>query len=327
MIITRTPLRISLGGGGTDVPSYYQAREYGFLVAAAISKYVYVSINKNFNDDIFLRYNRYERARHATEIAHPILRECLKLMQTNQSLELTSMADIPAGTGLGSSGAFTVGVLKALSCFHKIPMSNERLAELACQIEIERLLEPVGKQDQYIASIGGISSFRFLANGNVEIVPIEISDATQVQLEENLLLFFTGVKRSASDVLAEEKFRLRNNQNTGFDILDQVRDLGHETKSALERGNLSEFGALLTQQWRLKLQRQPSDLHTQIDEWIQLGIAAGASGGKLIGAGGGGFLLFFAEKKSFLRKQMSELGLTEVPFHFDYEGATVVVAR
>jgi D-glycero-alpha-D-manno-heptose-7-phosphate kinase len=327
VIISRTPLRISLGGGGTDLPTYYEQRDSGYLIAAAIDKYVYVALNQNFDNQIFLRYSSYERADRTDGVQHPILRECLKTIGVEHSIEISSMADIPSGTGLGSSGSFTVGVLKALSQYRHLAISNERLAELACHIEMNVLLEPVGKQDQYIAAMGGLTAFQFRADGTVQSTPVQMEDAHRLRLEDNLLLFFTGLRRAASDSLTEEKRGMSSPGSSNLANLDQMRELGYETTRCLEKGDLMTFGELLTNQWKLKHQRQPSPLHDQIDEWIEEGCQSGAAGGKLVGAGGGGFLLFYAEDKSRLRQAMSQRGLVEVPFHFDYEGSTVLVSR
>ena len=333
MIITRTPLRISLGGGGTDLPSYYEGAGHGFLIAAAITKYVFIAVNRNFDDDILLKYSEIERVADAESVSHPLLRECLRATGSTHGLEVSSMADIPAGTGLGSSGAFTVGVLHALRMYGHAPTDRAELAREACSIEIERLGEPVGKQDQYIAAIGGLTSFTFHADGTVDWERLEVNDATRSQLEDNLLLFYTGVRRSASSVLEHEGAGIREGSSNGADRtgvaanLDRTRAIGYETRDALAEGDLDGFGELLSRQWKLKYERQPNVVNSQIDDLIGRGLAAGALGGKLVGAGGGGFLLFFADEKVGLRRKMAELGLEEVRFGIDYEGTTTLVAR
>lgn len=202
MIITRTPLRISLGGGGTDLPAYYRSEGSGFLVAAAISKYVYIAVNQNFDDDILLKYSQVERVLAADDVAHPLLREALLMTGVGSGIEVSAMADIPAGTGLGSSGAFTVGVLHTLWAYRREEVSNDELARQACVIEIDRLKDPIGKQDQYISAVGGLQAFEFHADERVDVIPLRVSDLTHDRLEENLLLFFTGLRRSAAEVLA-----------------------------------------------------------------------------------------------------------------------------
>lgn len=326
MIITRTPLRISLGGGGTDLPSYYRKNGHGFLIAAAITKYVYIAVNQNFDDDLLLKYSEVERAKSIDDVRHPLLRECLRATEISKRIEISSMADVPAGTGLGSSGSFAVGVLKALHLYsHRTP-SAESLAAQACEIEINKLGEPIGKQDQYIAAVGGVSTFTFRDDESVEVERLGMTDITRSQLEDNLLLFYTGVKRSASAALASEE---TSNSAPGkqIDNLSDTRTIGYETRDILLSGDMNAFGQILTNQWNLKYQRQPSTLHDEINSWIQSGIAAGAQGGKLVGAGGGGFLLFYADRKTDLRRAMSEIGLPEVGFGVDYEGSSVTIAR
>jgi D-glycero-alpha-D-manno-heptose-7-phosphate kinase len=326
MIITRTPLRISLGGGGTDLPSYYRKNGHGFLIAAAITKYVYIAVNQNFDNDLLLKYSEVERAKSIDEVRHPLLRECLRATEISKRIEISSMADVPAGTGLGSSGSFAVGVLKALHLYsHRTP-SAESLAAQACEIEINRLGEPIGKQDQYIAAVGGVSTFTFRDDESVEVERLAMTDITRSQLEDNLLLFYTGVKRSASAALASEE-SLNSAPGKQIDNLSDTRAIGYETRDILLSGDMTAFGKILTRQWNLKYQRQPSTLHNQIDSWIQSGIAAGAQGGKLVGAGGGGFLLFYADRKTDLRRAMAEIGLPEVGFGVDYEGSSVTIAR
>ncbi len=325
MIITRTPLRISLGGGGTDLPAYYRATGRGFLVAAAIDRHVYIAVNRNFDDDLMLKYSSIERVDDPAGVHHPLLREALLVAGVQRAVEISSMADVPAGTGLGSSGSFTVGVLRALFSYRRHTISARELADLACEIEMERLGAPVGKQDPYIAAIGGVTAFSFHSDGEVEIHPIAMSDNVRNRLEDNLLLFFTGVRRSAAAELSEQG---PGTSNTG-DIrgnLDAVRELGEASMEVLEKGDLAGFARLMTAQWQRKLERSPSTVHRTVDDWIHRGLETGAEGGKLVGAGGGGFLLFYAEAKEQLRSSMRELGLEEVRFGFDYDGTTTLVS-
>lgn len=326
MIVTRTPLRISLGGGGTDLPAYYRKAGKGFLIAAAISRYVYIAVNENFDQDILLKYSKVERIDHPQDAEHPLLRECL-LATGVSGVEISSMADIPAGTGLGSSGAFTVGVLKALHAYRGDVEPNERIAARACHIEIERLGEPVGKQDQYIAAIGGLSAFEFHSDESVAVIPVPLAEPDRRRFEESLLLFYTGIRRPASEVLSEEQSSRQSSPASVDDNLDAVRDIGYETMEALIAGDLEVVGESLTRQWKLKLTRSPTAIHQRIDQWIIRGIDAGATGGKLVGAGGGGFLLFYAHEQSRLRLVMSELGLPEVHFGFDDGGSATVVSE
>jgi D-glycero-alpha-D-manno-heptose-7-phosphate kinase len=326
MIISRSPLRISLGGGGTDLPSYYRDHE-GFLVAAAIDKYVYLTLHQTFVDDIIVKYSELERVPSADDIKHPIIREALKLLGiTETNLELTSMADIPAGTGLGSSGSFTTALLKTLHAHKKDLVHPEELAEQACHIELDLLQDPIGKQDQYIAAYGGLTCFTFRKDGRVVAEPLKVSTETLYNLEDNLLLFFTGYSRSAASILKEQDDRSKGKSDDMLQNLNFVKDLGYRSRDALEAGDLPEFGRLMNVHWEYKKQRSGAMSNGRIDEWYALALNHGAVGGKLIGAGGGGFLMFYAEDKVRLRHAMTEAGLTEVRFRFDFEGTKIVVA-
>jgi D-glycero-alpha-D-manno-heptose-7-phosphate kinase len=324
MLITRTPLRISIGGGGTDLPSYYQ-RHGGFVISAAINRFVYVSINRTFTDDYFLKYSALERVRSAEEIQHPIIRECLLAHQIGPGIEVVSMADIPSGTGLGSSGTFTVGLLRALHAFRMQHVSAQAVAEEACSVEIERLGRPVGKQDQYIAAHGGLTCFEFNADA-VTVTPLRVPQLALHDLEENLLMFFTGYSRDADQVLAEQKQQSETGQSPMIDNLHFVKELGLSIKAALEAGDTARFGRLMHEHWRHKTKRSARMSNDRIDRWYQVGIDNGAVGGKLVGAGGGGFLLFYASDRASLRQAMAREGLTEVRFSFDHDGS-VVIAR
>lgn len=324
MIITRSPLRISLGGGGTDLPSYY--REHGgFLIAAAIDRYVYITIHRSFTNEIILKYSNLERVETVEQIHHPIFREALTLCELQPPLEIASMADIPAGTGLGSSGSFTTALLKALYAYKKELIHPRELAELACHLEIERLHEAVGKQDQYIAAYGGVTCFRFHKDDRVEAYPLRIDRETLYNLEDNLLLFFTGQSRSASSVLKEQDTKSKSGDKSMIDNLHFVKELGEKSLEALEAGNLHEFANLMNVHWQHKKQRSGNMTNTQIDDWYQLGLQNGALGGKLVGAGGGGFLMFYTEDKMRLRHAMLQAGLHETRFRFDFEGTKVLV--
>ncbi len=324
MIITRSPLRVSLGGGGTDLASYY--REFGgFLVAAAIDKYVYITQHRTFAQEIIVKYSKLERVTCVAEIEHPIFREALKLVDvTEPHLELTSMADIPGGTGLGSSGSFTTALLKALHTSKKNLISPAELAEQACAIEIDKLGEPIGKQDQYIAAVGGITAFTFHKDGRVEYRPCKISEETHFNLEDNLLLFFTGYSRSASVILKDQNEKSKKNDSAMLDNLHFTKELGYKSLAALESGNLEEFARLMDVHWQRKKARSTGMSNDHINEWYDYAMSHGALGGKLIGAGGGGFLMFYAGEKARLRHAMREKGLQEVRFRFDFEGTKVV---
>jgi D-glycero-alpha-D-manno-heptose-7-phosphate kinase len=326
MIITRSPLRISLGGGGTDLPSYYK-KHTGFLIAAAIDKYVCITLHQTFVSDLIIKYSKLERVQSVEEVNHPIVRETLRLLKVEGAgLEITSMADIPAGTGLGSSGSFTTALLKALHTHKKNLIHPRDLAEQACHIELDLLHEPIGKQDQYIASFGGLTCFQFLPNGHVEAWPLRLSSETLYNLEDNLLLFFTGYSRSASSILKEQDDKSKKSDQGMVENLHFIKELGYQSKDALEKGDLTHFAELMNVHWEWKKQRSGGMSNPDINHWYDLARANGALGGKLIGAGGGGFLMFYAEDKARLRRAMGETGLREVRFRFDFEGTKVVAA-
>jgi D-glycero-alpha-D-manno-heptose-7-phosphate kinase len=324
MIITRSPLRLSLGGGGTDLPSYY--REHGgFLMAAAINKYIYITLHQTFIQDLIIKYSSLERVSSVHEVQHPLIREALNLLKiTETNLEITSMADIPAGTGLGSSGSFVTALLRALHMFRNNHVSQRELAEEACRIELDILGEPIGKQDQYIAAFGGITSFRFCTDGTVEVAPVKIDAETLHNLEDNLVLVFTGFTRSASGILKDQDSRSRQKEQSMLNQLHFVKQIGYETKEALERGDLRRFAELMHIHWEQKRNRSQGMTNSSIDECYEFARRNGALGGKLIGAGGGGFLLFYTEEKTRLRRALNEAGLREVRWRFDFQGTTVL---
>jgi len=325
MVIVRSPLRITLGGGGTDLPSYY--RQYGgFLISAAIDKYVYITIHKNFLDEIFIKYSRLERVTNIADIVHPIIRECLNEFNMGGShIELSSLADIPAGTGLGSSGSFTTALIKAIYTYNNQIISTSSLAEQACRIEIELLHEPIGKQDQYIAAFGGVTTFEFLPDDRVNVAPLHISKEVLYNLEDNLILFFTGYSRSASSILKDQDDKSKKDDGEMIANLHFVKELGIQSREALEAGDLWKFGELMNVHWENKKKRSGNMSNGKIDEWYDLALKNGAVGGKLIGAGGGGFLMFYTEDKIRLRHILMGAGLEEVRFRFDFEGTKVVV--
>ena len=324
MIITRSPLRITLGGGGTDLPSYYRKHE-GFLVAAAIDKYVYVTVMRPFTPGIFLKYSKLEHIERVDQVQHPIIREAIQMLDfKTPQLEITTLADIPAGTGLGSSGSFTTALLKALFAHRRKLVHPSELARLACEIEINRLREPIGKQDQYISAYGGITCFTFHSDDTVEAVPLQIKMDTLFDLEDNLLLFFTGFSRGAGEILKDQNVRTQQSDQEMLDNLHFTKDLGIRSKEALENGKPALFGELMHAHWEHKKKRSGGMSNPKIDEWYEVGRANGAIGGKLVGAGGGGFLMFYAEDRNRVRHAMSRAGLEEVRFRFDFEGTKVL---
>jgi D-glycero-alpha-D-manno-heptose-7-phosphate kinase len=323
MIITRTPLRISIGGGGTDLPSYYE-KHGGFLISAAISRYIYIALHRTFVNNYIIKYSQMETVENLHDIKHPIVREAFKLHDIKPYIEMVSMADIPAGTGLGSSGTFNVGLLRALYALKREHVTTQSLAEEACHIELDLLKEPIGKQDQYIAAFGGLTCMEFQKDGTVNVSPLKISTETLHDLEDNLLMFFTNYSRSASNVLKDQKTKSEQDDKAMLNNLHFVKELGYSIKKALEAGDTAEFAALMHQHWLHKKARSSGISNEQINRWYDVGYANGASGGKLIGAGGGGFLMFYAKDRTALRKAMTAEGLIEVRFSFDHEGSIVL---
>lgn len=324
MIIARSPLRITLGGGGTDLASYYE-KQGGFLISAAIDKYVYILLNKTFDRSLVLKYSKLERVERASELRHPIVREALTMMDlTREPLEICSMADIPAGTGLGSSSTFTTALLRALHEYKGDIVGKRQIAEEACDIEINRLGGAIGKQDQYISAYGGVVCMDIEKNGFVHVEPLKLAQSTLYDLEDNLMLFFTGYSRSAGDILGEQDKKSRENNSDMLRNLDLVKQLGLDSRDALESGELHRFAELMNVHWEYKKKRAEGMSNLQINEWYEYAIKNGALGGKLIGAGGGGFLMFYAEDKSRLRRAMSSFGLEEIRFRFEPGGTTLM---
>lgn len=323
MIITRTPLRISIGGGGTDLPSYYE-QFGGFVIAAAISQYVYIGINRMFKPGYLLKYSGLEECATVDEIRHPIFREVLRRHNGHGAIEIASMADVPAGTGLGSSGAFTVGLLRAMYAYKREHASPAHVAEEACEIEIDVLRQAVGKQDQYIASIGGLTCFDFHTDGTVTHEQLALSDDTLQDLETNLIMFFTGHVRNAAEVLDDQKQRSLNGDDRMIENLHFTKQLGLSAREALEQGRTACYAELLNEHWHHKRARSQGMTNDRIDRWYRIGLANGALGGKLVGAGGGGFLLFYAADPLRLRRAMASENLTELQFRFDHDGSTIL---
>ena len=283
------------------------------------------AVNQTFTDDYFIKYSQLERTTGVDEIQHPIIRHALQLHPVGPGLEIVSVADIPAGTGLGSSGSFTVGLLRALHGFKREPVTHGDLAEEAAHIEIDLLQEPAGKQDQYIASFGGLTCFEFREDGSVHVSPLSISTTTLHDLDEHLLMFFTGYSRSASELLGDQARRTESDDAEMIANLDRIKDIGHETCRALEGGDTGRFAALMQEHWLHKKERSLGMSNEELNRWYDLAIENGALGGKLVGAGGGGFLLFYTRDQTRLRQAMSAEGLTEVRFSFDHDGSALIV--
>jgi D-glycero-alpha-D-manno-heptose-7-phosphate kinase len=324
MIIVRSPLRITLGGGGTDLPSYYRDHG-GFLVAAAIDKYVYITLHKTFQPGYIVKYSELERVERANDIKHPIIRAAIELVGTDDRVEIASMADIPAGTGLGSSGSFTTALLRALHTRQRNVISPHALADQACHIEIDLLREPVGKQDQFIAAYGGVTCFEFNKDDSVTVDAAAISHEVLDNLEDGLCLFFTGYTRAASAILKDQDDKSKAKDGSIIDNLHYVKDLGRQSHKALVAGDLPRFAQLMDEHWQYKKKRSGDMSNHKIDEWYEVAKCNGALGGKLIGAGGGGFLMFYTEHKRQLLHAMLEQGLEEVRFRFDFEGSKTMI--
>ena len=319
MIIIRSPLRISIGGGGTDIPSYYKEKE-SLFISAAIDKYVYVTITRPFEEGIYLKYSKIEKRHKISDIDHKIIKEVLKQELEENRIEITTLTDIPTKTGLGSSGSFSTALIKAINHYKKKRINKRELAEQACDIEINKLKHPSGKQDQYISVYGGISEFHINKKGYVKVNNLKISADTIFDLENNLLLFFTGFSRNSSLILREQNIKTIKNNKEIIKNLDFVKDLCLEIKKSLIKGDCNEFGKLMHTHWQNKLKRSKNMSNSTINHIYEFALKNGATGGKLIGAGGGGFLLFYTKSPNRLRKAMKNKKLEEVKFKFDFEG-------
>lgn len=326
MIISSTPLRVSLGGGGTDLPFYYE-KYGGFVIGTAVKKYVYVTVSNHFEKIIKLNYSKTEVCTSPKQVVHPIIREALILLNINAHVEIGSVADLPAKSGLGSSGSFTVGLLNSLHTYIGKHVTRKQLAEIACHIEMDLLREPVGKQDQYIASFGGFSCITISRQGHVRVIPLKISSESIQDLEHNLTFFYTGIIRSASKVLKDQK-KLSENKYYSFDSLTRIKKIGFRIKRCLEKDNLNEFGRLMDEHWMEKKRTSAKISNNTLDNYYNVAKQNGALGGKIIGAGGGGFFMFYTdtmEKKKKLRKEFIKRGLTEVRMPFELEGTKIIL--
>jgi len=323
MIFSRAPLRISLGGGGTDLPSYYQ-KKHGFVIAAAIDKYIYISLGETFNKKFLLKYSDYEEVTKINKIKHPLFRETLKYLGIKTPINISSHADIPSGSGLGSSGCFTVALIKSLCGLKNINISKKELAEHACKIEIEKLNEPVGKQDQYAATFGGIRSYKYLKNGDVIINRIKINNKRMKMFKNSLTIYYTGILRESYDILKTQDLKSKIMNKEMISNLDMVKEMGYDTKSILEKGNLNDYGYLLNEHWNIKKKRSSKMSSNYINRLYDYGLDNGAIGGKLIGAGGGGFLLFFSKNTKRLDAAFKKINILKMNFNFDFEGAKIL---
>lgn len=327
MIIARVPFRITFGGGGTDLPSYY-SKYGGFILSAAIDKYLYLYVNRPAADNrLKIKYSRYEEVDSVRDIQHDLARPALELLGITSGIEIVSMGDIPAGTGLGSSGTYLVALLTALYEFNRERVPVQAIAEQACHIEMDLAGHPVGKQDHYLAAFGGITCLDIQPDGRVHVSPLDISITTVEDLRNNVLLFYTGIIRTSRDILQAQKQDTQKDDPTVVDSLHHTKELGYRVKEALEQGDLEQFGLLLDEHWQNKKRRSSEISHPNFDHWYELAKEKGALGGKIIGAGGGGFFMFYCPNshKSELRKALSAAGLREMTYDFDFEGAKVLV--
>ena len=327
MILSRAPYRISLGGGGTDLPSYY-SRYGGFILSAAVNKYLYIYANRPAADDfIRLKYSRYEQVSSPDEIEHDLVRHALKELKLGGSLEIASMADIPAGTGLGSSGTYLVALLTALYEMKREKVPTQALAEQACHIEMDLANHPVGKHDHYLAAFGGLTCLEIDTDGRVKVYPLNISINTVEEFRASVLLFYTGITRSSSDILEAQKRDSEQGDAEVIESLHRTKELGYRIKEALEQGDLEQFGLLLDEHWQTKKRRSAKISDSRIDAWYEAAKGCGGLGGKVMGAGGGGFFMFYCPSaaKAKMRRALTEQGLRELSYDFDFDGAKVLV--
>ncbi|HSJ59154.1 MAG TPA: galactokinase [Anaerolineae bacterium] len=327
MILSRAPFRISLGGGGTDLPSYYM-QHGGFILSAAINKYIYIYANRPAADSLIrVKYSRVEQVAAPDEIQHDLVRPALKLLGLGGSLEIVSMADVPSGTGLGSSSTYLVSLLTALYELKREKVPTQALAEQACHIEMDLAGHPVGKQDHYLAAFGGITCLEIGTDGKVRVSPLDVAIDTVEEFRNAVLLFYTGVTRSADSILEAQKRDTQRGDAAVVDSLHRTKELGYRVKEALEEGDIERFGRLLDEHWQNKKRRSGMINNAQIDGWYELARENGALGGKIMGAGGGGFFMFCCPngRKARLRGALTAAGLREMPYDFDFDGAKVVV--
>ena len=327
MILARAPMRITLGGGGTDLPSYY-SKYGGFILSAAIDKYLYIYVNRPAADGLIrVKYSRYEEVTEPDQVQHDLVRPALNLLGIKNNVEIVSMADVPAGTGLGSSSTYLVALLTSLYELKRERVPTQALAEFACKVEMEMAGHPVGKQDHYLAAFGGITCLDIEPDGKVQVSPLNISLTTAEDLRSRVLLFFTGISRSANHILQAQKRDTDKQDDTVIDSLHRTKEMGFRVKEALQKGDLETFGHILHEHWENKKRRSGAISNPNIDRWYNTAREAGALGGKVIGAGGGGFLMLYCplRKKGAVRKAIASEGLEEMPFNFDFQGAKVLV--
>jgi len=323
MIVTRTPFRLPLGGGGTDLPAYYK-KHGGFFVSGAVDKYMHIVLNDRFDPGIRVSYSQTEIVEKPEAIRHPLVREALKMLRFRDRIEIVSLADVPASTGLGSSGSFTVGLLSALHAHQRIVKTPQQIAEEACRIAQERLHEPSGKQDEYTASLGGLRSYEIDRSGRVTAHSLRIADDVLAELEYGIMMFYTGITRSASAIRGQQQKKV-SKDGDAVERMHRIKAIGLESKKALETGDLRRFGELLDEHWEIKRGVTADMSSDKIDSWYSLARRNGAVGGKVVGAGGGGFLMLYCEgNREKVRSAMARKGLVEYRFRFDFEGSKVI---
>ncbi len=325
MIITRTPYRLTLGGGGTDLPSFYE-KHGGLVLAVGIDKYMFVNVNTPLVDDkIRVRYTKSELVDHVDQVEHTLAREAMKRFGLTKGIEIVSVADIPAGTGLGSSSCYLVGLLNALRALMQKPVPPLELAEEACEIELDILKKPIGKQDQYMAAFGGLTSLCIDRSGTMCVERLPLSTELVEELENNLLLFYTHETRDATAILSRQDESTKKKTGNVAEYLQQIKDIGIEIRDEIAKGNLRRFGELMDVHWQTKKRLAEGISNPQIDSWYDLARKNGAIGGKISGAGGGGFLMLYCEDdKRRLRDAMRKADLRELSFRFEFEGSKVV---
>ena len=325
MIVSRAPVRFSLGGGGTDLPSY--SREHGgYVVAAAVDKFVFLCVARRFQDTIRVAYSESETVTSVDQLRHRIFREALKMTGLLKGLELHSLADVPGSTGLGSSSSFTVALLNGLHAFKREFVPAEQLAREACELEIEKLGEPIGKQDQYISAYGGVSAMTFNPDGSVHVERLALRDEVIDELESNLVIYYSGVERSASAVLKEQAKTIVSNKDDAVQRMHRIKALGHDTKKILLSGQIDAYGEMLHEHWTNKRKLAANMADGSIDEHYEAARKAGAIGGKLMGAGGGGFFMFYvrAPERRRVHDVLAARGLQPMRFRFDFDGARIM---
>ncbi len=324
MITSRTPFRLPLGGGGTDLPSYY-SKYGGFFLSGALDKHMHIVLNRRFEPGLRVSYSQTEIVQDPSQIKHPIVREAFKLLGVKDRIEIVSLADVPASTGLGSSGSFAVGLLRALYAYLRITKSREEIAEVACDIAMNRLQEPSGKQDEYVASFGGIQAYEIARDGYVTVQDLKLDDDVVADLEAGLMMFYTGIQRSASEILGKQQSNISSNQGDAVQKMHAIKAIGRESKKALQGGDMKRFGELLHEHWLVKRGVASGMSTDKIDLWYEIARRNGAIGGKIIGAGGGGFLMVYCENgRQQVRAALAKEGLSEFRFGFDFEGSKVI---